>query len=68
MDRKPQQREVFAGIRTNRSLPIDKGLIRTTKRKRYSAEIKAEVVFEAIREELTTPTDSQSPDSLGCVS
>jgi transposase len=35
-------------------LAIDEGLIRMTKRKRYSAEFKAKVALEAIREELTT--------------
>jgi transposase len=35
-------------------LAIDEGLIRMTKRKRYSAEFKAKVALEAIREDLTT--------------
>ena len=51
----PEAAEIVAGIRAGRqALAIDEGLIRMTRRKRPSAEFKAKVALEAIREELTT--------------
>ena len=46
--------EVFAGLRTScQALAIGEGLIRMTERKRYSAEFKAKVALESIREDPT---------------